>query len=283
MAKKMAVRNKEKKEPRESFWKRNKNKAEVAKGDENNPSRSRGIKIAVRVFGAVCGIFMLGFVAKQLILFWSNTWPVKSVLIMGDAAHVSKAEISEIMISEDMRGMLSIDLVELHKKLLIHPWIKSAIIRKQWPETLSFELEEFNAIANINDKLLLDSGVSVNNKNVGTTSNLLRMVIAKSRIEKGRNLLELVDKIESMKIELALLHLELKTFEIDETNNWFIYISERFKINLGRQQQQQRMERFFTVFAAIENKQQLEHIDLRYRNGLSVKYKQNLSSSKKQS
>ena len=283
MAKKMAVRNKEKKEQRGSFWKSSERKINVENKDGNVSDRSRGFKIAFRLFVTVFGIFMLALVTNQATELWMNTWPVKNVLIIGDAAHISEVEISKIMVSEDMRGMLSIDLIELHEKLLIHPWIKTATIRKQWPETLSFELEEFKATANINDKLLLESGVSVTSKGIDINDNLLRMVIDESRIGNDLNLLELVSKVGALKSKLALHHLELKTFEIDETNNWFIRISERFSINLGRKQQQQRMERFFTVFAAIENKLQLEYIDLRYRNGLSVKYKQDLSSSKSKS
>jgi len=283
MAKKMAVRNKQKKEQGDSFWIKSEKKISADNKDEEISGGSRGFKIAFRLLGTVIGIFSLVLVTIQARQLWSNTWPVKSVLIIGDATHISEAEIRKIMASEDMGGMLSIDLVELHEQLLIHPWIKAATIRKQWPETLSFELEEFKAVARINDKLLLESGLSVKNGGIDINANLLRVVVDESRIGNNLNLLELVDKVGVMKSKLAVHHLELKIFEIDETNNWFIHIHERFKINLGRQQQQSRMERFFTVFAAIDNKLQLEHIDLRYRNGLSVKYKQDSSSSKSRS
>ena len=279
MAKKMAVRNKEEKEHSNKFW----NKTKSEKHDENNSGRSRGLRVGIRVLGSSFGVFLLVLGAIQVSQLWSSIWPVKNVLLASKEKHINEAEIAKILSVKNTGGMLSIDLVELHKDLLSNPWVKAVTIRKQWPDTLSFELQEFEPIARINDMLLLESGVRViekdKDKDINTNANLLNIIIDKSRIGAGLDLLKLVNQIEDIESKLALHHLELKTFEIDEINNWFIHLNERFGINLGRQKQQQRMERFFTVFAAIENKLQLEHIDLRYRNGLSVKYKQNSSSS----
>jgi len=275
MAKKMAVRNKEKKEHRNNFW----NNTESQKQDQKKPARSRSNRMATRILSTFFGVFILVLGADQISQLWSNAWPVKNVLLASKVKHINEAEIVRMLSVENSAGMLSIDLAKLHAKLLSNPWIKTVTIRKQWPDTLSFDLQEFEPIARINDMLLLESGAQVNDTGISANANLLKMVIDKSRLGASLDLLRLVHQVADIKSKLELHHLELQSFEIDEINNWFIHLNERFGINLGRQKQPQRIERFFTVFAAIENKLQLEHIDLRYRNGLSVKYKQKSFSS----
>ncbi len=271
MSRKMAVRNKGSQPEKKFFLERGADKSQYAKA---YTSKRSGL-----IFRIFLGLSILILTMLLIGRFWSTAWPVKGILLTGNAQHVSELAITEILSGENMGGMLSIDLNDLRMRLLNNPWVRTVMIRKRWPETLNFELEEFEAIATVNNKILLVSGALLDSDGIERDDNLLNIAINEQHMNIDFDYLNLVAQVKMMKSKLEEHHLILDRFEIDETNSWFIYLDNRFGINLGRHKQQQKIDRFFTVFAAIENKLQLETIDLRYRNGLSVKYKQKSPNS----
>lgn len=217
---------------------------------------------------AVISLFIGGWFFISLV---PNVWPIEKIAIIGEVEHVDQSQLVEILSAENAMGMLTIDLQNIRQKTLQMPWVKSVQIRKDWPDTLSFMFEEYQPIALINDSYLTEKGTLIKKDAYVYNQPVLKLVIDKMQIKEQGDLALLVKSIAEVRDSLASHQLIFEKMEISESNSWLITIDNKFVIKAGRKQQLQRIEKFLQVYAAIENKNKLESVDLRYSNGLAVK------------
>lgn len=252
MAKKMAVRN---------YKPKNTQKMSVS----FLPSK----KSVIRVFSvfAVVGLIVgaINYFPRQ----WPTVMPVKSIVFNGQANHIDKVIIEKLL--NNNGGMFSIDLTILRQSILDIDWIKDVEIRKEWPETLIFTFEEFAPIAKINQQFLLNSGDLVENNTQQIFSNLMAIKLSELANVQAQDLPLLVNQLKDIRNSLSDFKFDIEHFVIDERGSWSIQIKDKFLLTIGRRNQKARIERFLNVYVAIENKEQLETVDLRYDNGLAVK------------
>jgi cell division protein FtsQ len=268
----------------------------AVKKSPRNTSQSRRFNFALPSYmpRLVAGCFI--FIAIILAVYWlirlpsvtSVIWPIEKVSFAGESKRVNKAQLISQLALHKNKGMLSIDLNQVREQVLTNPWISSAEVRKQWPDTLVFTLVENQPLALLNDGYLMPNGELVAGPVFEQDKNeLLNIGISRFATEKlkaGLNstqrheLIGIANTLHSVEQRLANNNFSVAEIEVDETNSWVITTSADVKIKLGRKNQLQRLERFLQVYVAIENKSQLSSIDLRYRNGLAVELKSEVTS-----
>ena len=80
-------------------------------------------------------------VVAALWLYTSPRFLLRQVQI-GSSAQVSAEEIAATLSPLEGRHLLGLSLKEVEGRLTAHPWIKSAAIRKELPDTLVVQIEE---------------------------------------------------------------------------------------------------------------------------------------------
>ncbi len=245
------------------------------------------LKIALPkpVLRAMVGLF--GIVIIAAIIHWlsslpsitTNIWPIEKVSFGGDTQRINKAGLIEKLGLANGKGMLSVDLQKVRSEVLENPWVESVEIRKQWPDTLIFTLYEKKPIAILNDGFLLADGQVVKTEVTAQDENeLLTIRIEKTENINQQKLLAMTELLTKVNQKLASNNFLLSEIEIDKTNSWNLKTATDVLIKTGRKNHLQRLDRFLQVYVAIENKNQLNSVDLRYRNGLAVELKSNAIS-----
>jgi len=210
----------------------------------------------------------------------SNIWPIEKIAIVGEVEHLQQSQLARILSAKEFSGMLSVDLQRLRSQVIQLPWIKDVQIRKVWPDTLSFSVEEYQPIAQINQSYLIDEGVLIERGDYIPRQAILILKIDDLQMEQEPDLLILLEKLQQIQIELAKHQLDIEQLKISESNSWSIQIENKFLIKVGRKQQLERIEKLVQIYTVIENKNELESIDLRYSNGLAVSFANKLSETK---
>jgi len=198
-------------------------------------------------------------------------WPVKQIATIGKLEHVTQQQLIDILAIENSTGMLTVDLQNIRQKTLQLPWVKSVDVRKDWPDTLTFFLEEYQPIALINKHYLTEQGSLIEKGSYVYNQPILTLAIENKKIIREIDLVALVENIGDLQERLNGHQLKIERMTISESNSWLISIENKFVIKAGRRHQMKRIENFLDVYAEIQNKNKLESIDLRYSNGLAVK------------
>lgn len=264
MAKRMAVKNPGKKE-------RKLPKLSIAMPTNTIPVLTGGLLITVTILA----VYWL----SQLPSVTSGVWPVEKVSFAGKTYRIDREELIESLDLENNKGMLSIDLQSVRDKVLENPWVESVEVRKSWPDTLIFSLQEKQPLAILNQGYIFANGTVITTPVLQQDKDTL-LVINIEQLENmdKQKLVSVTELLHSVEQRLATNSFSVSEIKIDRTNSWNIKTTSDITIKTGRKNQLQRLDRFLQVYVAIENKSQLSSVDLRYRNGLAVELKVNATS-----
>jgi cell division protein FtsQ len=137
-------------------------------------------------------------------------------------------------------------------------------VRKQWPNRLTVYVVEQKAVAHWNDDLLLNPyGETFAG---GDVSRDLPRLYGPGGSEKTA-----LQGFHAMQTLLAGAALPIDELFLSERFAWQITLKNAIKLNLGRQEFIDRLQRFVDVYPLLkEQPKAVEYIDLRYDTGLAV-------------
>lgn len=162
------------------------------------------------------------------------------------------------------------DLADIKRSLEQRPWVESAAVKRAWPDGLVVEIREHRPLAYWNDTQLISRTGEVftpPNREVAGKLPRLRGPEGRARevIDTGRMM---ADSLDARGIGFAGIALE-------ERGAWTLTLANGIEVALGRDQVEQRFERFLTVYGEqlASRADQVERIDARYTNGVAVRWK----------
>ncbi|MDQ7048098.1 MAG: FtsQ-type POTRA domain-containing protein [Enterobacterales bacterium] len=223
--------------------------------------------------------FVLG---KGLSDYYAQVWPVKTIAFTESMKHVEKQQIAKVLKQQKVTGLLAIDLRLLQKTILEIAWVKSVRIEKKWPKTLVFSIQEYQPIASVNGRYLMENGDLLLEKIINEKQKLMQLFYENME-QQPSNWLNLVKAIGSINKQLAKKKLLVNEFIIDKNNSWSARVNHQFILTIGRKHQFERVKRFAKIYSAIEKPDRIRTIDLRYESGVAVDYSDVELSDKRKS
>jgi len=155
------------------------------------------------------------------------------------------------------------------------PWVRRALVRREWPDRLVVKIEEHRALGTWgeNGKLLSQKGDLF-------TANL-------AEAEDDGDLLEfdgpegseaqVVARLAQFRQWFAPLKLEPESLQLSNRYAWTLRMDNGMTVELGRDQGdavlKERVDRLVAVYPQLTQRLQgkIENVDLRYPNGLALK------------
>lgn len=202
--------------------------------------------------------------------------PIRSVRVEGEFRQLSPDRLEAIVIDTVRGGFFNVNVDVIQKELLKDPWVYQVTVRRNWPDSLTVQVEEQVAIAQWGQQGLINSDGKLFAPETYT-------------YPKGLPVLQGPENTYSqMLAQLKLFQNVLKNtgYEISELtlNNrraWTAQLTNGPLLILGRKNVSRRVDRI-TVYMKSglkKNIQDMEIIDLRYTNGFAVRWKDNPNNS----
>lgn len=168
------------------------------------------------------------------------------------------------------RSFFTTDLAEIKRAFEARPWVDSAAVRREWPDRLVVEIREHRPLAYWNDRQLISRTgevFAVGNRDVAGRLPHLRGPEGRER--------EVIDTARAMANQLDAHGLGFAGITLEERGAWVITLANGIEVSLGRDQVEQRFERFLAVYNTriADRADQVEAIDARYTNGIAVRWK----------
>lgn len=168
------------------------------------------------------------------------------------------------------KSYFATDLAEIKAELERRPWVASAAIKRVWPGRLEIDIREKKALAYWTDgRLVSRSGELFSPPNPEVAGRLPRLAGPDARVR------DVITMARSMSDQLAEYGLGFAGLSVEQRGAWTLTLSNGIEVVLGRDQVEQRFERFITVY---ENRlaarvDEVSRIDVRYSNGVAVQWK----------
>jgi len=220
--------------------------------------------------GIVAAIAVLTVPNREAIGHYLNQ-PVAKIKIGTVLQKVGEGEVTTLLAAYMHEGFFDIDVLGVKRSLESHPWVARAEVKRVWPDTLALNLVEETAIARWGEKSLLNQHGQVFTPAALDETSLLPLLSGSEGSE-----VRMMEQFQAMNQILFPTGLRIEQLILSERNSWELVVTGEMRIVAGREEVRERLKRF----AAIYDKRigndiaDIEKVDLRYKNGFTVKQRQ---------
>ncbi|MFT5653584.1 MAG: cell division protein FtsQ, partial [Psychromonas sp.] len=195
--------------------------------------------------------------------------PLTFLILTGDMQHVSLDEVRGVLKEQKNRlNFFTLEIAQIQKQLEEMPWVYSASIRKQWPDTIKIHIVEQSIIAIWNNNALLNqTGDIIRTSPEGISNKYIRL---NGEDEFVKQVLQTYLEVEQL---LKVNKFKIKLLSSDKRNSSKIILDNGIALRLGKEQKLDRIQRFLSVFPLIKNKYDvdtIDYLDLRYDTGIAI-------------
>lgn len=217
---------------------------------------------AVLLIGALVGAGWIG-------LQWEPTLlPVRAVSIEGEMHGLSREDLQQTISQEITGGILTQNLAKLRARVQTLPWVEQATARRIWPDRIQVTVREHSAIARWNESALVtERGVVFRPSDGRLPAGLARLRATDDQLAP-----ELVARFLDWGSRLLVLGLIVDGVQRDARGDWSIELLGGTDVLLGTNNVEERLERLIAAYSQIEAIGIPTRLDLRYANGLAVRW-----------
>ena len=234
----------------------------------------------IRLMNTVSTLFFLVFSAMVLALgvVWLMRQPLfnlSAIQVQGDFSHNNVVTLRANVAPHLAGNFFTVDLIRTRSVFESVPWVRKAMVQRQFPNRLKVLLQEHQAIAywgSESDLRLVNSFGEVFEANQGEVESdelpLLNGPPDQARLVLGtyQLLAPLFDKLDAVLIRL----------ELTGQGNWRARLDSGAVLELGQGSAEEiaaRTQRFIATLSQVSARygRDLESADLRYSNGYALK------------
>ncbi|NMT64013.1 cell division protein FtsQ/DivIB [Marinobacter orientalis] len=178
------------------------------------------------------------------------------------------------------RSFFATDLSDIKETLEQRPWVESAAVKRIWPDRLQIEIREKKPLAYWNsDRLVSRNGEVFAPANPEVAGRLPRLAGPDERVK------EVISMAQTMASTLTGHNLGFAGLNLEQRGAWTLTLANGIEVVLGRDQVEERFERFITVYQErlASRSDEVSRVDARYSNGVAVQWKSAETASRSKS
>ena len=226
------------------------------------PGKS-GIKVFLFIVFLASSVFFVNRIKEQ------QHFSIKQVSVYG-VKHLDQQEVQHLIEPLVRKGFFAINVEQIKEQILQMPWVSEASVRRIWPDQISIAVIERNPIARWNSNSLLSSAGEIFTPPLKTHLSDIPQFLGPEG--EQIHMLQYYAKITNL---VKPLHLKIARLELTHDLSWNIAFENGMKVNLGYKDILTRVHHFVKVYPKIVGGRgsDVDYIDLRYQNGLAVRWK----------
>lgn len=206
--------------------------------------------------------------------------PLRVEYISGEPLFTRLEDIQEELQKMPVQSFFEQDMQALADQVRNKKWIKDVVVRKTWPNKLYFWVRDYHPVATFvsNDD---PNNIQFLSK-TGVIFPLPSNKIAKESLPHFQGdedkIPLLLTTWQKMNKQLATVQLQLDKLTLSNTGAWQLRLKNQMIVKLGQKDWQGRLIRFIRAYPQINvpENQHISYIDLRYPQGLAVKFLPNI-------
>lgn len=194
--------------------------------------------------------------------------PVDRVSISGRFQRVPPLDVEKAVreaVGSD--GMVAVDLARIAEAVEQIPWVDRATVARSWPRALAVQVVEQTPVARWGEHGLLN----VRGEVFVHDSRHIPQELPQLSGPEGHQAAMTTRYLEAAP-RLVAAGLRLTSLTLDDRGAWELALDNGVKLRLGREQVEERFDRFIQAGARIVASRagEIEYVDLRYANGFAV-------------
>lgn len=226
----------------------------------------QAVAVGVLLTGGAVGAWYAQAIAGE----FAARFPIQRIAIMGDLKHIDPRALEAALRPYMEENFFSVELPEVQQTAQSMAWIDAADVRKEWPNTLVVTLQERIPVANWGKNQFLSAkGEIFFAEHVQPNPNLPTFIgMADQAALIARHYVQ-------MQAVLKEAGLAIQALEMTDRISMTLQLGSGMTLVVDEKANLEKLQRFTAVYQLFsdEQRQQLLRVDLRYENGLAIKWK----------
>lgn len=201
-------------------------------------------------------------------------FPLREVVLVETPQRVSAEQIAHVARTTVVGNFFTVDLDATRTAIEKLPWVRSAAVRRLWPDGLALTLEEHEAVAQWRH-LNGEPGL-VNKQGEVFVADLPENASALPRFSGPEgSAAEILTRHDAFNAALAAIGRSASSVSLSQRRAWRLKLDDGAVIDLGREQEEQllkeRLARFVAHYDTLKARfGSVRGIDMRYPNGFTL-------------
>ena len=237
----------------------------------------------VKLMHMTASILLAGFamMAAVVAVKWVARLPmfdIAGITVTGDVSHNSVLNLRANVAPRFGGTFFTVDLARVRAAFEAVPWVRQAVVRRDFPNRLRVQLQEHQAVAywGSDDALkLINSFGEVFEANVGEVE---QDMLPRLNGPEGQSA-EVLQMYRTLRPMFDTLELPLEQLELSDRGSWRAQLESGADLELGRGDPAEitaRVQRFLKTVTQVASRygrrvNALEAADLRHENGYAIK------------
>lgn len=207
----------------------------------------------------------IGWVSLGIVT--SERWPIRWLEVNGKFQRVSAEQLRASLSARTDANFFTVDLQGLQEAAVRNSWVSAARVRKQWPDTIRVEVQEYAPVAHWNEgELIADNGEPFSVPEADAIQGLPWLSGPEGRLG------EVLENWTGINELLMPLGLEVSRLKLDQRGAWSMELDNGTHVQFGRDATAERLRRLLASWEPLVREQGVVpvDIDLRYSNGFAV-------------
>jgi cell division protein FtsQ len=199
----------------------------------------------------------------------SEYFPIHNVKVYG-VQYLDHQDVQTLISPFVNDGFFRVDLDRIKERVLQLPWVAKVVVRRVWPDQVVVNIIERIPVALWNNTTLLSSAGEIFTPPIATYPTGLPQLIGPAGEQ-----IEMVQYYAMLSKVLMPLHFKIARLELTPSMTWSLTLDNGIKLSIGHKDILTRLDHFVKVYPKIVGNRvdEVEYIDLRYPNGMAVRWK----------
>ena len=223
----------------------------------------------------ICLLMLLAYGVFKLNIWLEDEQqaPVQDIIVSGEKTFIDVQQIQMLIKQSQPGSFFELDVNQTHQTIESLPWVYRASVRKRWPSGLEIFVVEQQPSAVWNDDMLLNKYGDAFDAQVNNADLEPKIMLPYLYGPGGSEQIAL-QGYRNMQSLLETTNLYIVEMFLSERFAWNVQLNNGIKLNLGRTEFIDRLQRFVDLLPLIsQQKRQVDYVDLRYDTGLAVGWK----------
>ncbi|MEM5530591.1 cell division protein FtsQ/DivIB [Gammaproteobacteria bacterium AS21] len=228
-------------------------------------------------FTLFCGLLFNGALKLWDVL----DQPITQVVVAGNTQYLSRGDLVNSLVESTQRSrasstILSTSIDELLQQAIEEPWVNNASIKRQWPPRITVDVQEQVPIAQWGAKGLLNHQGDIFWPQQRIDLAFLPLLNGPST-ETAR----VMDQFHTLNQFFKGSDVLMAGLTLQARGAWTLLLDNKIEVELGREKILARLKRFLQLYKGhlYAKATEIDHVDVRYTNGVAVKWRQIVSDS----
>lgn len=224
------------------------------------------------MIGVLAVIFVGPYYGWQYLKRSNAFFTIETVSVYGDVDYLSEERVNELVHGAMGQNLIGLDMKAYQDQILAESWIKDVSLNRKWFNELEVYIEEEQPVAVWNTVEMVDRNGETFEPSFMPQKEWAYLTGPSDTAPK---VLDVYLKAEA---QLAQAGFNLYELILDDTESWTIVLDNNLILIMGSEDFDQRLVRFLKQFPDRGVLDRIQHIDFRYKNGFSVKWKEDSES-----